>query len=310
MELNLTNNYSRAVENTLGMIKDLNPDLGEIVLIKSNNFLGTRIHSMVKEKINSLGDVDLTVIEDFSILELYKIINNLAEKTVIIFIPVFTDRLGEVFVPQDVVRNVASISGKQIYSFWGSFMGKGIIGGEMVDPELSGRVMIRAILDYYHNGRFGREYSNLSRVVDWGGIIHTGIDPLLIPEDLKIINRPVSPLVLYAQEIMFVSIIVITLFLIMILFWLKSVICSRRRIKEQKQKLEEALSEVNKLDGLLPICASCKKIRDSKGYWNEVESYIQNRSEARFSHSLCEECTKKLYGNEKWYKDREKEKKL
>ncbi len=46
---------------------------------------------------------------------------------------------------------------------------------------------------------------------------------------------------------------------------------------------------------LLPICASCKKIRDDKGYWNQIESYIKEHSEADFSHSICPECSKKLY---------------
>lgn len=49
------------------------------------------------------------------------------------------------------------------------------------------------------------------------------------------------------------------------------------------------------LKGLLPICANCKSIRDDKGYWNQIESYIHQHSEARFSHSLCPDCTKKLY---------------
>ena len=49
------------------------------------------------------------------------------------------------------------------------------------------------------------------------------------------------------------------------------------------------------LSGFLPICASCKKIRDDKGYWNQIESYIKKHSEAEFSHSICPECAKNLY---------------
>ncbi|HVN96375.1 MAG TPA: cache domain-containing protein [Syntrophorhabdaceae bacterium] len=60
-------------------------------------------------------------------------------------------------------------------------------------------------------------------------------------------------------------------------------------------ELEKALSEVKKLSGLLPICSSCKKIRDDKGYWNQIESYIKDHSEAEFSHGICPDCTKKLY---------------
>jgi len=59
--------------------------------------------------------------------------------------------------------------------------------------------------------------------------------------------------------------------------------------------LKAALSQVKKLSGLLPICMYCKKIRDDKGYWNQIEAYIDNHSEAQFSHSICHECAEKHY---------------
>lgn len=60
-------------------------------------------------------------------------------------------------------------------------------------------------------------------------------------------------------------------------------------------KLQEALAEVRELKGLLPICSSCKKIRDDKGYWQQIEVYISERSEAKFSHGICLDCAKELY---------------
>jgi len=60
-------------------------------------------------------------------------------------------------------------------------------------------------------------------------------------------------------------------------------------------KLQNAHNEIKTLSGLLPICASCKKIRDDKGYWNTIEIYIQNHSDAKFSHGICPKCKKKLY---------------
>jgi GAF domain-containing protein len=73
----------------------------------------------------------------------------------------------------------------------------------------------------------------------------------------------------------------------------------RRRAEAEKAnlviELREALAEVKKLSGMLPICASCKRIRDDKGYWQQIEGYIQEHSEAEFSHSICPECTRKLY---------------
>jgi hypothetical protein len=66
--------------------------------------------------------------------------------------------------------------------------------------------------------------------------------------------------------------------------------------RETAQALRDALSQVKTLSGLIPICASCKKIRDDKGYWNQLETFIQEHSEAEFSHGICPDCMKKLYG--------------
>ena len=60
-------------------------------------------------------------------------------------------------------------------------------------------------------------------------------------------------------------------------------------------ELQNAIEEVNMLSGLLPICASCKNIRDDKGYWKKIESYISSHSKAKFSHSICPSCAQKLY---------------
>ena len=73
----------------------------------------------------------------------------------------------------------------------------------------------------------------------------------------------------------------------------------RKRTLEERERLiselREALAKVKQLSGLLPMCASCKKIRDDKGYWNQLEAYISDHSEADFSHGICPECAKRLY---------------
>jgi hypothetical protein len=61
------------------------------------------------------------------------------------------------------------------------------------------------------------------------------------------------------------------------------------------KKLKVALSEVKELSGLLPICASCKNVRDDQGYWNQIETYIQHHSKAKFSHCVCPDCSKAMY---------------
>ncbi|MGD8624136.1 MAG: response regulator [Anaerolineae bacterium] len=66
-------------------------------------------------------------------------------------------------------------------------------------------------------------------------------------------------------------------------------------LRRLNAELQEALTQVKLLSGLLPICASCKRIRDDDGHWQPIESYIRDRSEARFSHGLCTDCAQELY---------------
>lgn len=72
-----------------------------------------------------------------------------------------------------------------------------------------------------------------------------------------------------------------------------------KKLEKEKEslieKLQGSLEKVKLLSGIIPICASCKKIRDDKGYWSQVESYVRDHSEAEFSHGICPECAKKLY---------------
>ena len=67
------------------------------------------------------------------------------------------------------------------------------------------------------------------------------------------------------------------------------------KLSKTVEGLQEALSKVKLLSGLIPICASCKKIRDDRGYWNQIEYYIREHSEAEFSHGICPKCANRLY---------------
>jgi len=75
-------------------------------------------------------------------------------------------------------------------------------------------------------------------------------------------------------------------------------ITEQKRLEEQREQLIEelrnALTDIKTLRGLLPICAWCKKIRDDRGYWTQIEQYIRAHSEAEFTHGICPECRQKL----------------
>ena len=76
-------------------------------------------------------------------------------------------------------------------------------------------------------------------------------------------------------------------------------ISKRKQAEEERnqliKRLQDSLAKIKTLSGMLPICASCKKIRDDTGYWNQIEAYLLKHSEAEFSHGICPECAKKLY---------------
>jgi len=83
-------------------------------------------------------------------------------------------------------------------------------------------------------------------------------------------------------------------------------VLERRRMEDERERLtrekdalivelKEALASIKELRGLLPICSHCKKIRDDKGYWNQLESYLRAHHDVEFSHSICPECAETLY---------------
>ena len=83
----------------------------------------------------------------------------------------------------------------------------------------------------------------------------------------------------------------------------RTYILANARDITERRKMQEAMKEVDTLRGLIPICAKCKKIRDDKGFWEKVEVYMEKHSSARFTHGLCKDCMKELYGKETWFKD-------
>jgi len=62
------------------------------------------------------------------------------------------------------------------------------------------------------------------------------------------------------------------------------------------------MTKIKVLEGLVPICSSCKKIRDQNNQWQRIETYLESRSDALFTHGICDDCMEKLYGDQDWYK--------
>lgn len=73
------------------------------------------------------------------------------------------------------------------------------------------------------------------------------------------------------------------------------------RVRIRTAELESSLNSIKRLKGIIPICAHCKSIRNGSGQWEQIESYIKKHSEAEFSHGLCPDCDKELYGDRHSY---------
>lgn len=118
---------------------------------------------------------------------------------------------------------------------------------------------------------------------------------MMIPTFIIILFPELTNSFVFATE--FKLRLIISLTIISFTAWLLESLRSNffTQIKNQKTQLEIALNSIKTLQGMLPICSQCKKIRDDKGYWNQIESYISEHSEAEFSHGVCPECSKKLY---------------
>jgi len=94
----------------------------------------------------------------------------------------------------------------------------------------------------------------------------------------------------------------------------ETVICTSKNITkrkiaemaltEERDKLMRALEEIRELSGLLPICASCKSVRDDQGYWSKIETYLSKHANVELTHSLCPTCYEELYRNEVWYQNK------
>lgn len=81
------------------------------------------------------------------------------------------------------------------------------------------------------------------------------------------------------------------------------------RVRQRTAELEETIKNNKSIEGIIPICANCKSIRNSTGHWERLESFIQRHSKAVFSHGLCPDCNEALYGDQRRWLERQLEKK-
>lgn len=111
-----------------------------------------------------------------------------------------------------------------------------------------------------------------------------------------------SDILLWVGIVVFGAAVIVML----VVLWnrtLKKEITAKKKLIAE---LQAAMAEIKTLKGIVPICSGCKKIRDDEGFWNHLEVFIEEHSQASFSHGLCPACEKKLYGDQEWFPHRKK----
>jgi hypothetical protein len=176
---------------------------------------------------------------------------------------------------------------------------------------------IEAFRTLFESVYFGAWYTSLSGMIP--GYIHKFLirpQMVMIPKSLNLIAAALIILILIrkwipheGREIEELDEIVRdrTKEIVMLNISLEERIKERtRELEDSNRELKNALLKIKNLRGLIPICAQCKKVRDDEGYWEQIEKYISEHSDADFSHGICPDCLEKLYGNMKWYRKNKK----
>ena len=228
------------------------------------------------------------------------------ESSVVYFMLMYNDGHGQPMLPYQVTRSLAQSSPVPIFSMWDTHLGSGTVGGALQSFTVTGNSLAQSILA----DDFSQPLFNIRYAYDWEELQKWDIPISRLPDNAEIINQPTNAIYQYRYQIGAISVVI--LLLTFLSLSLSRTVVSRNRaldiildqqntletrVKERTQELadknlelEELLEEVKNLEGIIPICAYCKKIRDDEGFWNQVEQFISRKTDARFSHGICPEC--------------------
>jgi ligand-binding sensor domain-containing protein len=171
---------------------------------------------------------------------------------------------------------------------------------EYTAPALRGPVRLRfryrlESFDHEWNEATDRDaqYTNLLPG-DYRFVVEAGLDDAWGPPAVVTITLPPR----FYETGWFYALAILSVALAIVAVPLLRVRQLRVRARDLDKRVQEAISELKVLSGLLPICAWCKKIRDDRGYWSKIEAYLSARTEAQFTHGICPDCTQKMLSDE------------
>lgn len=289
--------------SNLKAMEKLHPDRSHILFIVDRTSTGNAITEELQNIIGEYeGQFTFEYLRDFSVETIDETLSSLTNNDLIYLLVMNIDRNGTFISYSKAISLVRNAVNVPIYGSWDFYFGKGILGGMLISAERQGEQASRIALQILEGARpeeipveigAGNEFRFDYREMERFGIGKSALPPGSIIEfvpDSFFKRHEATLWTIGLTAVLFL------LILISVSLYLRN---RNHRLEEMNRLLDErvqqALSEVNTLNGLLPICAHCKKIRDDSGYWNRLETYIKKHSNAEFSHGLCPDCAAELY---------------
>ncbi|WP_224958130.1 ABC transporter substrate-binding protein [Geomonas subterranea] len=285
---------------TLDLIFTLHPGTSNVVVIRDDSVTGQLNNREFRQAAAQFQGKAL--FPDWAGLRLEELtsrIKQLKKGSVIVYFASFVqDRSGERFSSNEALRRISDVSPVPVYGGWEFNLGKGIVGGRLLNLREHGAAAAALAVRVLR----GEPTDTLPLVspspnkdmFDYNELRRFGITKGKLPADSIVINEP--PGYLWSHRLEILSAISVLLLLALATSFIK-LINSRKNLKihrdalmQRNHELEQALSKVKVLEGIIPVCMYCKKVRKDEKSWQQMESYISQHTEAQFSHGICPSC--------------------
>ncbi|UPU37390.1 hypothetical protein M1B72_06705 [Geomonas paludis] len=285
---------------TLDLIFALHPATRNIVVIRDDSVTGQLNEMEFRKAAAQLQDK--ATFSDWAGLRLDQFISRTRElkpgSVIVYFASFVQDGNGDRVSSNEALRRISSASPVPVYGGWEFNLGKGIVGGRLLNLREHGAaaaaLAVRVLRGESVDALPPVTPSPNKDMFDYNELRRFGIAQGKLPADSIIINRP--PGYVYSHRVEMLSTISVLLLFALATSFVK-LVNSRKHLQvhrdalvQRNEELEQALSKVKVLEGIIPVCMYCKKVRKDERSWQQMESYISQHTEAQFSHGICPTC--------------------
>ncbi len=250
---------SKFVTNTIEMMLTLNPELKEIIIVESVVIEQQSIHTLVADHLKQHPDIQLTYISEFSASDLFQKVSGLSEEQAILYGLVFYDNESNRYQPRRFLTELASHSSVPIYGVYSAMLNAGIVGGHLVDPEVTADSVVQAMEDFLHSGKFKSQYQNSKSYLNLEIANSFNLPISKLADNVTFINPPKSwaqkhSLSLVWGSISTAVITTISIFWVIKLRWLNHQLAySNSELKRARSSLAKANTELKRQSSLDPL---------------------------------------------------------